>query len=95
MWTPGLKAEFGVREMAEQDAAEGDGEPEPETIAVLGQRAWECVREHAAEGAVLRLAERHGYEGVRDWLARHGWDVGRTDLPMFEALGGSGPPPDT
>jgi hypothetical protein len=81
-----------VRDLDEQEAAEGEGESESETIAVIGKRGWECVREHAAEGALLRLAEQYGYEGVRDWLARHGWDVGRTDMPMFEALGGASPP---
>jgi len=92
VWTPGLKARFGVRDLDEQEAADGEGESESETIAVIGKRGWECVREHAAEGALLRLAEQYGYEGVRDWLARHGWDVGRTDMPMFEALGGASPP---
>jgi len=93
VWTPGLKSSLGVTDMDDEAAAEGEGEPEPEIVAVLGPHAWKCVRENHAEGALLRIAERDGFEGVRSWLARRGWDVGTLDPPWFEALGALGPGP--
>jgi ketosteroid isomerase-like protein len=87
VWSPGLKAEFGVRDLDEETAAEGEGEPEVETVAVLGPRAWAAVREHHAEGALLRIAEQEGHEGVRALVARFGWDVGLEHPPRLEALG--------
>lgn len=90
-WSPGLKAECGLDDVADQDAAEEDAEAD--LLGNLSQAEWAFIRGKRLIARVLDVAEVGGFLHVERYLVQQGFvpppepeipDLG--DMPMYLVL---------
>jgi len=69
-WTPGLKLLCGIAEKTDEQIM-AEQEDNADVLASLEDKHWACVQKFGFDGALLDLAEKDDFEGLRKWFAQY------------------------
>lgn len=69
-WTPGLKLLCGIAEKTDEQIM-AEQEDNADVLANLEDKHWACVQKFGFDGALLDLAEKGDFEGLRKWFAQY------------------------
>lgn len=73
-WSPKLKSLVGVTDKTDEELVEEDKE-NAELIAFIEKDLWKCILNNGARSTILDIVEKHGFNGLREWFCKHGFQL--------------------